>query len=197
MIVKNFCVVFFIPIDGCTDEILDISISTPRIMKGKGISMLTFSSTIDIESITSYLTENHRNFLLFDLDKSSSGFNLTDKQKESEFFGFISDNNDYSEFENYTNYLLDDLVKSNFIDNTTKETEPSWLHDGGENIVSSGCASSIMNNNINQNEYVNINLEALSKEQINDLVNSIIDKGVDNLTDLDKDILEKISNFKN
>jgi hypothetical protein len=197
MVVKNFCVVFFTPIDGCTDEILDISISTPRIMKGKGISMLTFSSAIDIESITDYLTENNRNFLLFDLDKLSSGVNFTDKQKENEFFGFINDNNDYSEFERYTNDLLDDLVKSNFIDNTTKDTEPSWLYDDGKNMVSSGWTSNLMNNNINQNKHINIDVGALSKKERNDLVNSIIDKGLDNLTDLDKDILEKISNFKN
>ena len=196
MIVKNFCVVFFTPIEGCTDEILDISLSTPRVMKGKGICMLTFSSSIDIESITEYLSENNRNFLLFDLDKSSSGFNLTDKDKESEFFGFINDTSDYSDSERYTNDLLDDLVKSNFIDNTSKDTEPSWLYDD-KNTVSSGWTANIMGNNKPQNKYLGIDIESLSKEERNELVNSIIDKGLDKLTELDKDILGKISNFKN
>jgi len=196
MIVKNFCVVFFTPIDGCTDEILNISISTPRVMKGKGIIMLTFSSTIDIETITDYLTENNRNFLLFDLDKSSSGFNFTDKQKQREFFGFISNNNDYSEFEHYTNDLLDDLVKSVFIDDANKEITPSWLYGDDKNTVSSGLTSNAVINSGNQKEDFNIDLETLSKEERNNLVNSIIDKGLDKLTDLDKDILEKISNIK-
>ena len=191
MIVKNFCVVFFTPIDGCVDDILNISISIPKVMKGKGINMLTFSSNIDIESITNYLTKNNRNFLLFDLDKSSSGFNFTDKEKESDFFGFINTNIDYSEFERYTNDLLDDLVNSNFVDDPTKDTEYIWSHDEGENMVTSGFTSNVIN------KHIDVRLESLSNKERNDLVNSIIDKGIDNLTDLDKDVLEKISNFKN
>jgi 4'-phosphopantetheinyl transferase EntD len=54
-----------------------------------------------------------------------------------------------------------------------------------------------MGNNKPQNKYLGIDIESLSKEERNELVNSIIDKGLDKLTELDKDILGKISNFKN
>lgn len=192
MVNKNYCVVFFIPIDGTTEEIIDISTSSPRIMKGKGISMLTFSSYIDVESITDYLTEKGRNFLIFDLDKTVSGFNLVDKEKERDFFGFLSEINDFSDIERYSNDLIDDLCKTNFpntIENSTGSTTPNWVKSEGKTVTD------VVNKENSVNIYKNINIDKLSKSEINDIINSIIDKGLDNLNDIDKDMLVKLSKY--
>ena len=112
MIFKNYCAVFFNPshISNELNNIVSkISEDSPRIMKGKGISLYTFTSVIDVSILSEYFTSYGVNFLLFDLAKNNSGFNFVDKEKENSLFGFLNKN------KKTDNELLSDMLLDNLI----------------------------------------------------------------------------------
>ena len=80
---KHYCAVFFNPTDGLNEEVSKICEEAPRTMKGKGISIYTFTSIVEAPVLTEYFKSYDRNFLLFDLKEENSGFNFIDKVKAS------------------------------------------------------------------------------------------------------------------
>lgn len=186
MKIFNYCVVFFVPLHGTTDDIYDISIDSHRIMKGKGISLISFSSTYGVKEISKILKNNERNFLIFNLDDEMSGFNLTDKEKESEFFGFINNVDSFEQLKKNSDDLLDDLSKTNFKHDleSTNNFEETYNYLYGKKTP--------LNYDFN-NEFLDIDFENLSSDEKNYLINGIIDKGIENLNDNDKKVLNRLS----
>lgn len=187
MIFKHYCAVFFNPTDGLNEEVSKICEEAPRVMKGKGISIYTFTSIVEAPILTDFFKSYDRNFLLFDLSKENSGFNFIDKVKENDLFGFINTSESSKDFEKLSNTLMDDILNYNKADIDMSE--------------------SIINYTFKNNTHPNLNSDTetnpldeigdnLSNDEINDRMNKIIDKGVNNLTDQDKKILEKLSNLR-
>jgi hypothetical protein len=180
MIFKNYCGVFFNPTNELNAIVSKISEDSPRAMKGKGISIYTFTTVVDTAILTEYFKSYNLNFFVFELSKSNSGFNFTDKEKESDLFGFL-DKNIKSDYEQLSNILMDDIIKNSA---KNKSTEPNL------NLT-------IKNNTKVENlDEVLIRIENMSKNDRNVMLNEIIDKGVENLNDSDKKILEKISKLQ-
>jgi hypothetical protein len=92
MIFKQYCAVFFTPTEGLDVEVVKISENDYNKMGGSGISIYTFTSALDVVILTDYFKSLDRNFLIFDLHKESSGFNILDKDKEYLLFGLLNDN---------------------------------------------------------------------------------------------------------
>lgn len=111
MIFKHYCAVFFNPTEGLNLEVSKISEGAPKIIPGRNISIFTFTSIVEVRVLTEYFQSYDRNFLIFDLDKDSSGFNLVDKEKENDLFGFLKDNKSTKEYEDLSNMLMDDFIK--------------------------------------------------------------------------------------
>jgi hypothetical protein len=111
MIFKHYCAVFFNPTDGLNLEVSKISEGAPKYIPGRNISIFTFTSIVEVRVLTEYFQSYGRNFLIFDLDKDSSGFNLVDKEKENDLFGFLKDNKSTKEYEDLSNMLMDDFIK--------------------------------------------------------------------------------------
>lgn len=183
MIFKNYCGVFFNPIDDLNAIISKISEDSPRVMKGKGISIYTFTSVIDATILTDYFKSYNLNFFVFDLSKSNSGFNFTDKDKESDLFGFL-DKNIKSDFENLSNILMDDIIKNSPVN---KKSEPNI------NPVLKYKNETKKDDDLDR---LLDSIENMSKNDRNSMLNDIIDKGVENLNESDKKILEKISKLQ-
>jgi hypothetical protein len=182
MIFKNYCGVFFNPVIELNSIVSKISEDSPRVMKGKGISIYTFTSVIDVAILTDYFKSHNFNFFIFDLSKSNSGFNFTDKEKESDLFNFLNDTIK-SDFELLSNTLMDDIIKNSNLTSTPKINEP--IIKDKNNIIKEGELNIILNS-----------IENMSKDDRNNMLNEIIDKGIQNLDDSDKKILEKISKYQ-
>ena len=182
MIFKNYCAVFFTPTDGLDKEVGKICEGKPRKISGTGIAIYTFSSVVEIPILTDFFKSFNRNFLLFDLDTSKSGFNLLDKKKEEDLFGFLTNITSISEYEDLSNKLMDDIIN--------ESTNIPGIEDFYK-IPDYMLKSSF----IKKEDEVIETYDNLSKNEINIEVNKIIDKGIENLTETDKKRLEKLSNL--
>ena len=76
---------------GALDEIIKISETKPNLLDAKGILIATFSSIAEPSELTEWFIENNRSFLIFDLSKKSSGFNIIKKEIHEGLFGFLKD----------------------------------------------------------------------------------------------------------
>jgi hypothetical protein len=188
---KHYCAVFFNPTDGLNEEVSKICEEAPRTMKGKGISIYTFTSIVEAPVLTEYFKSYDRNFLLFDLKEENSGFNFIDKVKENDLFGFLKSNESNKDFEKLSNTLMDDILKDI---HGTKESTPDV---DISSIISNTTTKGFEIYQHPELEEYSLSIDDdMSKKDINEMVNKIIDKGVENLTDLDKKMLDKLSNLR-
>ena len=88
---RNYCIVVMGSTSGVQLEITKICEGTPNILDAKGVLIATFTSFAEPSELTAWFTENNRNFLIFDLDKDNSGFNITKKEIHEGLFGFLRD----------------------------------------------------------------------------------------------------------
>lgn len=180
MFITKYCAIFFNPTSTLDKEVNRIVHSTYNKIGGNGLSIYTFSSGLDIPMLKDYFESLDRNFLVFNLDKENAGFNITDKEKESLLFGFINDDDEVSKYESLSNELMDELLSE------SKKTNKIESTPNLDYVV--------ISKDLNYDENV-INYNNLTKEEINNELNKIIDKGLNNLTDKDKKMLDKLSNL--
>ena len=186
MIFKQYCAVFFTPMERLDIEINKICEGDYNKIGGSGITIYTFSSALDVEILTDFFKSNERNFLIFDLSKENSGYNILDKDKENKLFGFLT-NNDLNEYENLSNMLMDDILNE-----PTYRIPSGWTYS---NSTSNSSDNKETTNEIeNSDNFLEV-YDTFTKKEINDELNKIIDKGILNLTDKDKKILQKLSNL--
>ena len=86
---RNYCIVVMGDTLGVKEEIQKVSEITPNILDAKGILIATFSSIVEPNELTDWFKENNRSFMVFDLNKSVSGFNITKKEIHEGLFGFL------------------------------------------------------------------------------------------------------------
>lgn len=90
---RNYCIVVMGDTLGVQAEIQKISETTPNILDAKGILIATFSSLAEPSELTEWFIENKRSFLVFDLDKESSGYHIVKKTIHEGLFGFLNNVN--------------------------------------------------------------------------------------------------------
>ena len=98
---RNYCVVIIGNTLGVTDEIVKISETTPNLLDAKGLLIATFSSISEPNELTEWFKQNNRNFLLFDLSKENSGFNIMKDHIHEGLFGFLRDSNTQDMSDNF------------------------------------------------------------------------------------------------
>ena len=189
---KHYCAVFFNPTEDLNEEVGKICEEAPRTMKGKGISIYTFTSIVEVPVLTEYFKSYGRNFLLFDLNDENSGFNFIDKVKEDDLFGFLKSNEAGKDFEKLSNMLMDDIIKDSY---DTKESIPGIDVSKLLSDITPKKFGDLPHPELYDIYQTDIH-EDMSKKDINEMVNKIIDKGVENLTDIDKKMLDKLSNLR-
>ena len=86
---RDYCLVLMGKNENVLPEIIKIAESKPNILDAKGIVIATFTSVMEVEEISDYLKTSNRNFLLFDLAKDNSGFNITKPEVYEGLFGFL------------------------------------------------------------------------------------------------------------
>lgn len=160
---RNYCIVVMGETKGALDEITKISETKPNVLDAKGILIATFSSIAEPSELTEWFIENNRSFLIFDLDKKSSGFNITKKEIHEGLFGFLKDIN------------VDEMGK-NFI--KTIDVDGVYVEPKSRPIQDS------LKNKLDPKK-----IEEMGPSEKQELLNQLIDSGLENLTEQDKKLL--------
>lgn len=165
---RDYCLVLMGKNENALAEIVKIAESKPNVLDAKGIVITTFTSVMEVDEISDYLKSNNRNFLLFDLDKNNSGFNITKPEVYQGLFGFLD--SDRSEY--------------------LKERSEELLYEIGH---TSGNTSTYTNEDDLTLRLPIDDVSNLTLREKDEWISIIIDKGVDKLSDYDKKLLEKLS----
>lgn len=169
-IFKNYCIVIMGDTAGVSIEIERVSdLGKPNILDAKGVLISTFTSPLNIAELNQWFS--NRNFLLFELDDKKSGFNILKKEINDGLFGFLKTINVVDKSEEILNVI-----------NMTSDTKT--------NISSINNTKTFMNVDKKLSEE---DIIKMSKEDKNDFWNKLMDKGVENLTDYDKTLLQILS----
>lgn len=148
------------------EEILKIAESKPRYVDATGMLMCTFASQATPTILENFFKCNGRSFFIFEVDKDISGYNLHEDRLHKHLFGYI------------TGQDLDFEEKIDMIERHT----------------SASTVNTLMNKKINKKKVITTEtLEKMNKGEREIIVNTIIDKGVDNMTESDKALLDRIS----
>lgn len=180
MLLKNYCGVFFNSIEDIAYDIFRICEGKPTKATGDGIVIYTFVCALDTRTLTEYFKVANRNFLLFELNDNTSGFNFTDKQKENKLFDLIKNDKRKSDFEDLSNQLMDDLVNTVRIEPTPKDLNLDYL-------------KSLIDDDGLRRKPKKIDINHLTKSEINNEIDKLIDKGINNLSNAEKEYLENLS----
>lgn len=176
---KNYCIIIMGETKGCKIEVVKIAEDTPRFLEAKGVTIATFLSVAEPGEITEYFKSFSRNFLVFELDKDVSGYNLNDKAIQKLLFGHLEPKNIFQSYEDRTNRLIEEINNKVNLNKKTKEQEEKIRRNY------EGMADKAMNKyKITDN---------MSKDEMTSIINTILDKGTENLTDYDRETLEDLS----
>lgn len=163
---RNYCVVVMGDTKNVLSEIEKISETKPNVLDAKGIVIATFSSVIEPKEISDWLKLNKRNFLVFDLDKEVSGFNIIKKNIHQGLFGFLENTN--------LKEMDTEFLKSIELSSDTKTTYNTKTIAKNKQLSEDQVAK-------------------MTRKEKDDLWNKIMDNGVENLTEQDKKLLQILS----
>jgi hypothetical protein len=190
MVNKNYLGVFFNPVVDIEDDIIIISNNTPRLIKGDGILLSTFSSNISVKELSDYFISLGRKFIITEIYDSQCVNNFNDEETSNEFFSLFGFDNEINKMQQS---FTDDAFKSffSFISDSTNNTTNNYNFDLSFLPI------------IEDSEELPIedNLTVLSDEEINNLsdsevikmIDELIDKGLANLSKYDRILLDKLS----
>lgn len=164
---RNYCIVVLGEVAGVKIEIEKIAETTPNILDSKGILIATFSSLAEPNELEDWFIENKRSFLLFDLSKECSGYNITKKHIHEGLFGFLKDMN--------MGEMTDNFFKAVKYSSETTNINVKTSHEKSIDVLTL--------------EKIN----KMTREEKAKLLDEILDYGVDKLTENDKKLLPLLS----
>lgn len=170
---KNYCIIVLGKTEGCLIEINKVAEGKVNILPAKGIMIGTFNSAFKTPELDDYFKSLNRNFFVFELNSKTSGYNINNEEVRNDLFGKSKDND--IELEKMSNNLIDDI----------KSVIPGFT----KRPVTGSSKSFIIEDNEDDLEVSSDFYETLNPKEKQILMDNIIDKGVDNLTDADKEIL--------
>lgn len=159
---KNYCIVILGDTLGVQAEIQKISETTPNVLDAKGVLIATFSSLAQPNEITEWFKENKRSFLVFDLDKNNSGFNITKKEIHEGLFGFLD------EIDN--KLMSDEFFKSINEIQIKHKLKP-------------------LRNDLKNNKLDEKIISKMTPKERDEKLNELIESGLENLSEEDKKLL--------
>lgn len=170
---RNYCIFVMGNLIGAKDDILKIAETKPRYIDAKGILIATFASVAEPAELEDFFRYEGRSFVVFDLDKKSSGYSFDNEKLHSHLFGYLIDSEE--KLREMSNNLMDNISA------TTKE-----------NVVKTNSQPQPIIRK-KPTKKATIDYSELTKKEKDIIVNRILDKGYERLTDSDKETLKKIS----
>lgn len=170
---RNYCVIIMGDTKDVFFEIEKVSEDKPNVLDAKGIVIATFSSSLKIGELNEWFKLHNRSFFVFDL--SISGFNITKKEIHDGLFGFLGVSSK-DILDKRASDLMSAIEDAKIIQETSKKSK------NGSSYVD--VKTVIKPRRLSLDE-----IESMTIKEKEELMNKIIDKGVENLTDYDKKIL--------
>ena len=137
----------------------------------------TFSSFLNIKEIEDLVRGFKHDFVLVEMDGNFS-FNFSDKETENEIFGLLNTDEKYKS-EDITNKLIEDILDSR------PESDNDSIF---KKFNRQSRRGSRRQTRLKSEYYKN-----LTKREKEEMVNNILDKGFDNISDYDRRVLTIIS----
>jgi len=156
---------------GSQEEIIKVSEIKPNVLDAKGILIATFSSIIEPSELTEWFTSRNRSFLLFDLNETSSGFNITKKEIHEGLFGFLKNLN--------VEQMNEDFLRTIHLSSDTKAVKTEKKKTQKETK--------------NKNLLDKAKIEKMSNYEKDELLNQLIDNGLEKLSEHDKTLLHLLA----
>ena len=167
----NYCLVVMGDTNGVTIEIEKISEIKPNILDAKGILIATFTSVSTSRELNEWFRLNNRSFLLFELDPETSGFHIAKKEIHEGLFGFLKTLN----IDDKTSELLREINMTSDTKNYSKlKRQPNNIKKPDRKITEK-------------------DIEKMTKKDKEELWNKIVDNGVENMSEEDKNLLQLLS----
>jgi hypothetical protein len=158
---RNYCLVVFGNSNGIMSEVISVSEIEPNVLDAKGIKVLTFTSNIEPKELNDYFRMNGRNFLIFDLSPEHSGFNFQKRDIMTGLFGYL------------------------------KQMTPDVLKEKSDMLMKEFTEAEVEPVATNQKSVSLKQLNKMSSEEKNELLNTLIEKGINKtLTKNDEQILK-------
>lgn len=168
---RNYCIVVMGNMEGVKDDIIKIAETKPRYIDAKGILIATFASIGEPAELEDFFNFNGRSFFLFDLDKSNSGYHLHNPKLQNHLFGHLVGDED--KLKEMSEKIMED-ISATTSDNVARVVRPKTK----------------------AKTETSIDYSDMTKKEREVIVNRILDKGVEKLTDSDRETLKKISELK-
>lgn len=168
---RNYCIVVMGTMDGSDVrlEIEKIAESKINVLDARGLLIATFTSGVSPKELTDWFKLNKRNFLLFDLNEENSGFNVTKKDIHEGLFGFLKEMSN-KDLEDKTVEFLKDIEMTSDTKNFTSFVKQNRKKEKVKKITKE-------------------DVKKMTIKEKQELQDSIIDNGVENMTEYDKEIL--------
>lgn len=141
-----------------------------NVLDAKGIMIVTFTSPFTASELTELLMLSNISFLIFDLNKSNSGFHITKKEIHDGLFGYLKQIN----LEKITDELIDEInlsMNKRHIKVKTKD---------------------VKNVKVYEKKITLDDIKKMTVKEKEEIQNKIIDNGVENMTQYDKKILKNL-----
>lgn len=172
----NYCVIIMGDTKDVFNEIEKISDSKPNVLDAKGIVITTFSSALNVKELTDWFKLNNRSFFIFDLDPENSGYSIIKKDIHNGLFGFLDIINK-EVLEERASKLMDAIEEAKIISEDGLIVE----NDTNEFIK--------VERKIIPRRFTELEILEMTSLQKDELLNRIIDNGVENITEHDKKII--------
>ena len=178
MIFKNYCIVILGKTDGALIEITGICEDKPRVLNSSGILIATFISTASANEIEDYFTGLERSFFLFEVGADNTGYSIkNEKVHKGLFSGMELD--------------IDALIKksNDLLENFNKDTGKGHMMSGDTEDI-----PTIMKKKIKKIVKPDVNYyKNLNDKEREMVINEILDKGFDKLSEYDEKVLELLT----
>lgn len=170
---RNYCVVIMGDTKGVDIEIEKVSDDKPNILDARGIVISTFSSALEPKELTDWFKLNQRSFFVFDLDPEASGYNITKEEIHKGLFGFL-DEMKKDVLDRKASDLMNAIEDAKTIQENSKKFK-------GKSV---NVKTVVKPRRLTETEILN-----MTPSEREEIMNDIIDKGIENMTDYDKKIM--------
>ena len=187
---KYYCIVVMGETEGVMLEIDKVSESIPRVLKSEGILITTFKSAANANEIEDYLTSLNRNFFIFEIGADNTGYNIINKLISKDLFSHVElyPEGDLSKLESEINgndiefkpESMSYKDRVDYITNLLDEEGYDYLTTEDKRFYIDICKGG----------------PKLIEGQEKTVIEQIIDKGYENLSDEDKELLKILSKSK-